>query len=61
MRELALHDKQTYDTNRHRIVEALVSAHHRVPAIPSYAQLRFEVLNGFRSMTGKSIQEFFSD
>jgi hypothetical protein len=61
MRELALHDKQTYDTNRHRIVEALVSAHHRVPAIPSYAQLRFEVLNGFRSMTGKSIQEFSSD
>jgi hypothetical protein len=53
LRELSMHDKSVYYVNKAKIVEALVSNHVRVPAMPDYESLRFAMLDGYKSYFGQ--------
>jgi hypothetical protein len=53
LRELSMHDKSVYYVNKAKIVEALVSNHVRVPAMPDYESLRFAMLYGYKSYFGQ--------
>jgi len=53
LRELALHPKPVFLENRRKIEDAMVAACKRVPAMADYDSLRYSMLNGYRTITGK--------